>query len=225
MTDEANALISEERYFRRLATAYVRGKASQSEAWPGGDQELLSTAERQVNQPLSAFKRTMGLARVDRVLGILRGIAPENLLDIGPGRGAYLWPLLDVFQELRVHCVDLRASSVERIETIRRGGIPNVSAEIMDATNLTFGDGSFDVVTALEVLEHIRDYSCAVRELVRVARRFVVFSVPSKSDDNPRHLRLFTPAELQSVFQDAGAISVKIDYVPNHTVGIARCYS
>ena len=41
-----------------------------------------------------------------RVLGTLRGIAPTHLLDIGTGRGVFLWPLLDAFPSLMVTAVE-----------------------------------------------------------------------------------------------------------------------
>jgi SAM-dependent methyltransferase len=43
---------------------------------------------------------------------------------------------------------------------------------------LPFARGSFDAVLCLEVLEHLEDPAAAVRELMRVARKAVVLSVP-----------------------------------------------
>ncbi len=60
------------------------------------------------------------------------------------------------------------------------------------------------------------------REAVRVARRFVVASTPSKPDDNPEHIQLFDGARLERLFLDAGAASVSIDYVLNHIIAVAR---
>lgn len=72
---------------------------------------------------LHKFKRTMKLSRVQRVLGILRGFQPSNLLDIGSGRGTFLWPLLDSFPWLPVMGVDILERRVEDILAVRRGGI------------------------------------------------------------------------------------------------------
>ena len=73
----------------------------------------------------------------------------------------------------------------------------------------------------LEVLEHLVEPARAVRELVRVARRFVVASVPSKEDDNPEHIQLFDGAALERMFTDAGARSVTVTYVRGHIVCVA----
>jgi 2-polyprenyl-3-methyl-5-hydroxy-6-metoxy-1,4-benzoquinol methylase len=70
---------------------------------------------------LHKFKRTMNLARVRKVLGILRGLQPSDMLDIGSGRGAFLWPLLDAFPGLPVTAVDLLDRRVADIEAVRRG--------------------------------------------------------------------------------------------------------
>lgn len=87
---------------------------------------------------------------------------------------------------------------------------------------LPFPDRAFDVVTCLEVLEHLDQPDRAASELVRVGRRFVIASVPSKPDDNPEHIQLFTDRSLRDLFLDRGAQSVKTQYVPNHILCIAR---
>jgi hypothetical protein len=80
----------------------------------------------------------------------------------------------------------------------------------------------FDVSTALEVLEHQHDPLPLAREAVRIAARFVIVTVPSKEDDNPEHIQLFTGESLNALLFKAGAQSVKIDYVLNHMIAIAR---
>jgi hypothetical protein len=85
----------EDRYFVRPATAFVLGKramGAEVELPPAlVDRSCDALTEDQQRQVIDAgltaglrlhkFKRTMGLARVERVLGILRGLAPECLLD------------------------------------------------------------------------------------------------------------------------------------------------
>src|ERR1700733_13410363 len=54
----------------------------------------------------TSSKANSELPRVQRVLGSLRRLAPDNLLDIGSGRGTFLWPLLAAFLQLPVTSVD-----------------------------------------------------------------------------------------------------------------------
>jgi hypothetical protein len=51
------------------------------------------------------FKSNTQLLRVQRVLGILKGLPPKSLL--GVGSDAFLWPLLDAFPDLSVSAVVL----------------------------------------------------------------------------------------------------------------------
>jgi hypothetical protein len=77
------------------------------------------------------------------------------------------------------------------------------------------------VVTVLEVLEHLERPEAAAREVLRVARRAVIASVPSREDNNPQHVRLFDRASLTALFAGAGARRIKIDYVLNHMICVA----
>ena len=69
---------------------------------------------------------------------------------------------------------------------------------------------------ALEVLEHIPDVESAVRAAVRMARRYVVVTVPSKPDDNPEHIHLLTKERLTELFEAAGCRRLHFDGVPGH---------
>src|SRR5829696_7747229 len=90
----------------------------------------------------------------------------------------------------------------------------SLTAEHCDTTQLPFDDAQFDVVTLLEVLEHIPDTAAALKQACRVARRFVVLSVPSKPDNNPEHIHLFDAAQLESLLGRAGVGHVRFTYVP-----------
>lgn len=207
--------IDPERYFADLAWAFLRGHL------PGaGDGEALLAAARGAGLRWNKFKRKLGPPRVSHVLAMLDGIDPTSVLDIGSGRGAFLWPLVARFEQLEVTAVDRLAHRVADIEAVRAGGIARVRAQLGDVTALSFDEAAFDVVTILEVLEHLHDPLAAARETLRVARRFVIASVPSHEDDNPEHIRLFTRASLTELFEQAGAARVRITYVLNHMVAL-----
>ena len=213
-------MVDAERLYIELAAAYVRGKLP--EAASDLDDEKLLELGRAAGLKLHRFKRTIELPRVRAVLGILRGIAPHTLLDIGSGRGVFLWPLLDAFPELWVTAIEPDARRRAHLEAVRQGGIDRLSVLAANAQQLACADGAFDVVTALEVLEHQVNPMSLAREAVRVARRFIVVSVPSKPDDNPEHVQLFTGSTLAELLKEAGAANVRVDYVLNHIIAVAR---
>jgi len=222
----------DERYFLDLAAAFVRGKLGgrlqqgDEDLWVKPLSELSVIQQEQLYQQglraglrMHKFKRTMALPRVQRVFGILKGLQPESLLDIGSGRGAFLWPLLTEFPQLAVTGVDQRQDRVNDITAVRKGGVDRLQAHAMDGCHLRFAHQSFDVVTLLEVLEHISEAQKALDEAVRVASRCVIISVPSKADDNPEHIHLLSKERLQSMIEAAGA-RPKFEAVLNHIIAI-----
>ncbi len=111
---------------------------------------------------------------------------------------------------------------VADINAVRVGGISGLRALEMDASEMQLADDYVDVITMLEVLEHMPSPQKAALEAVRIARRFVVSSVPSKADDNPEHIHLFDKNGLETLFLSAGAKSVRIEFVLNHMIAVAK---
>jgi len=208
----------ERRYYLDLAAASVRGKVPDAVNLPSAEAVRLGL---RAGLRLHSFKRTGELPRVRRVLGMLRGLAPRDLLDIGSGRGVFLWPLLDAFPELPVLALDRDRRHIEDLHAVARGGIKRLTVLAGDVCRLPLVDRSVDGVAILEVLEHLTEPARAVAEAVRVARRFIVVSVPSKEDDNPEHIHLFTNESLHALFRAAGARRVRFESVLNHRLALA----
>jgi ubiquinone/menaquinone biosynthesis C-methylase UbiE len=166
---------------------------------------------------LHHFKRVEPLLpRVKRVLGMLKGLMPKTLLDVGSGRGAFLWPLLDCLPELETIAVDTNLHRLNAIQMVYKGGISRLIPLAMDVTQLALRNRAVEVVTILEVLEHLQDPERAVHEVVRTAQRFIIASVPSKADDNPQHINKFSAADLEQLFSASGAKKIDFSYVLNH---------
>lgn len=223
-------------YYLTLAAAFARGRCALGEPLNLPDElqngllEDLSTEELatvfqvglEAGLKLHKFKRTGGLPRVRRVFGVLQSLSPSGLLDVGSGRGVFLWPLLDQFPGLPVTVIDHDPIRARDLEAVHLGGVERLTVREMDATQLQFADNSFDVTTLLEVLEHIPNVERAISEAVRVSRRFVVLSVPSKPDDNPEHIHLLNEPRLREVFAAAGVPRLNCDYVLGHLVAVAN---
>lgn len=209
-----------ERYYLELAAAFVRGRRPDAPALPHG--ELLAWGEAQ-GLKLHKFKRAAELPRVRAVLGLLRGlILPDGaLLDVGSGRGVFLWTLLDQLPELQVTAVDIDPLRVRDLGAVRDGGISRLTPLLADVRALDLPPRSQDVVTFLEVLEHLDQPETALQRALSVARQALILSVPSKEDDNPEHIHLFDEARLRAMLAAAGARRVRVSYVPGHIIALA----
>lgn len=220
-------------YYQQFAAAYIRGKGRDRyvdqpafvknlETLSTDDLTLLFQIARENKWKLHRFKRNAELPRVRKVLGMLQALQPKSLLDGGSGRGVFLWPLLDTFPDLPVHCVDILDYRVADINALQAGGIQRVSAAKQNLTTLNFPDNHFDVVTLLEVLEHIPDAANAFQEALRVTKRFLIVSVPSKPDENPEHIHLIDENRIGQFLADLPVKNIKFEYVPNHMIALVK---
>jgi SAM-dependent methyltransferase len=102
---------------------------------------------------------------------------PQSLLDVGCGEGVltHKWAQR-LGDERRVVGIDLDDPALHA-EWAKRTA-PNLEYRVMKAENLPFADGEFDAATAIEVLEHVPDAEHTVAEMARVARRWLLVSVP-----------------------------------------------
>ena len=202
------------RYISRLAEAYQRGHRT-----------MYSNSSEAPEIKLHYFKIKEDLPRVQAVMSFIRAIVPagqcNNLLDVGSGRGAFLFPLMRDFPDLEIQSIDILPHRVEFLECLRMGGISNLTAKLEDICIADYRDTSYDVVSLLEVLEHIPEAEKALRNAVRIARNYVIVSVPSKEDDNPEHIHLFSVGQMSEMLLNAGCRKVKTVAVNGHNIFIA----
>jgi 2-polyprenyl-3-methyl-5-hydroxy-6-metoxy-1,4-benzoquinol methylase len=102
---------------------------------------------------------------------------PQSLLDVGCGEGVltHQWAQR-LGDERRVVGIDLDDPALH-VEWAKRTA-PNLEYRVMKAENLPFADDEFDAATAIEVLEHVPDAEHTVAEMARVAKRWLLVSVP-----------------------------------------------
>ena len=101
----------------------------------------------------------------------------QSLLDVGCGEGVltHRWAQR-MGDQRRVVGIDLDDPALHA-EWAKRAA-PNLEYRVMKAENLPFADGEFDAATAIEVLEHVPDAEHTVAEMARVAKRWLLVSVP-----------------------------------------------
>lgn len=232
------AEMTEEKYNVKYALAAVRGGIKRFGIRTDGIEQILRKPLCELTQEeqsellcigeraqikLYYFKRSdRQLPRVNKVLGFLKGICFDSLLDVGSGRGVFLLPFLDEFPRATVRSIDILDKRIDLLSDLATGGIDRLSVEKADICSKPYDDGSFDVVTMLEVLEHIPSVEAAIRSAVSIARKYVVVTVPSKEDDNPEHIHLLTKDKLTAYFNDCGVERLSFDGVPGHLFMIAR---
>lgn len=127
-----------------------------------------------------------------------------RILDVGCGTGANL-KMLSEFGD--AEGVDI---SEDALDFCRARGLDNV--RLGAAEDLPYEDGTFDLVTALDVVEHLDDDVGGLREMRRVLRpggRVLIF-VPTfmwlwgVQDEVSHHRRRYTLPELRRAMTEAG---------------------
>jgi 2-polyprenyl-3-methyl-5-hydroxy-6-metoxy-1,4-benzoquinol methylase len=102
--------------------------------------------------------------------------APDSILDVGCGEGVLTAQWADKLGDRRIVGIDLDDPKLKAEWEQRRRA--NLEYRVEDATHLSFADGEFDMATAIEVLEHVPEPERTVSEMARVAKRWVLVSVP-----------------------------------------------
>jgi 2-polyprenyl-3-methyl-5-hydroxy-6-metoxy-1,4-benzoquinol methylase len=107
---------------------------------------------------------------------LLDGADPSSLLDVGCGEGVLVQRWARRLQPRRVVGIDLEEDSIQAGWAEHRA--PNLEYRTMAAERLPFADDEFDLVAAIEVLEHVPDPVATLGEMARCAQRHLLVSVP-----------------------------------------------
>jgi ubiquinone/menaquinone biosynthesis C-methylase UbiE len=101
---------------------------------------------------------------------------PASVLDVGCGEGVLTTRWAERSGDSRIVGIDLPDPKLEA--HWRDSSRENLEFTTGRAEQLPFERDEFDLVAAIETLEHVSDPERAVAELARVARRHVLVSVP-----------------------------------------------
>ncbi len=110
------------------------------------------------------------------VYKILKPLKVDSVLDVGCGEGI----TLDKFEKEGIgkslHGIDYSDDALK----IGKKIYPNLNLKKGDIYDIKEKDNSYDLVMATEVLEHLDDPQKALKELIRVSKRYVLLSVPNE---------------------------------------------
>jgi 2-polyprenyl-3-methyl-5-hydroxy-6-metoxy-1,4-benzoquinol methylase len=112
-------------------------------------------------------------ARLDRLFA---HAGPRSVLDVGCGEGVLTYRWAERLGEKPIVGIDLADPKLAAEWRTRRR--ENLEFRTLSGEDLPFGDGSFDLAAAIEVLEHVPDPEHTLTEMARVAARHILVSVP-----------------------------------------------
>ena len=157
---------------------------------------------------------------VDWVMQRYPGRHDLRILDVGCGTGMMLVEMARLGQAQGIDASD------EALGFCRRRGLTAVQKG--NVLQLPFADGSFDVLTGVDILEHIDDDVGAVREWRRVLKpggRLFLF-VPahrwlwSLQDEISGHRRRYTASGLKRVVEEGGLTVERQSYVSTYLLPV-----
>jgi SAM-dependent methyltransferase len=138
---------------------------------------------------------------------------PIKMLNIGCGTGGTIELLSRHSKEL----VNIDVSK-EAIKYMKKGGH---KATHVNGTRLPFKENTFDMIVALDVLEHIKDEDLALNEWLRVLKKdgSLLITVPahkwlwSGHDNSLEHFRRYSKKSLTDKIESAGFVNIRSSYM------------
>jgi ubiquinone/menaquinone biosynthesis C-methylase UbiE len=145
----------------------------------------------------------------------------DSLADIGCGSGLFLNHIKKNQRVSSLVGVDFSENAMLTLTTSKKVG---------NITKIPLESNSYDMISALEVLEHLDldEYSKAKEELARVSKKYILISVPFDEDlelefvqcpycrsrfNRSHHKRSFTTEDVEKLLEEQGYESVSIEYI------------
>lgn len=110
----------------------------------------------------------------------------QKILDVGCSNGGLLKYLSDTFPSSSLYAVDVGEFFVKNAQNL----VPRASCFTAVVEELPFLDGTFDVVIAGEVLEHVLDIEIALAQIVRVLKPGGILLATTPRDEDYDHRRV-----------------------------------
>lgn len=138
----------------------------------------------------------------------------DRILDVGFGLG-YGMTILSI-KAKEIYGVDVDPIVYEYCNNMLVGKNPKIKKlAVYDGYNLDYPDNYFDIITCVDVLEHVEDYHRFLDELLRVSKRGVYINTPNRRpeytnpDGTPKnywHLREWQQPELDEILKQHGEV-------------------
>jgi 2-polyprenyl-3-methyl-5-hydroxy-6-metoxy-1,4-benzoquinol methylase len=137
-----------------------------------------------------------------------------RVLDVGSGLG-YGLNILSI-KAKEINGIDIDSKAFNHCQNTIVGRNPKLNhLSIYDGYNLPFSDECFDIVTCVDVIEHVENYDKLIAEMLRVSKRGVFLSTPNRRpeytnpDGTPKnywHLREWSFQEFDRIARSHGNV-------------------
>ena len=182
----------------------------------------------ETGSPIRKFWHREKFAAVIRYLP-----ANGKLLDVGCGPGVFLFMTKQMRPELNCEGIDISTSQIEFAKSQMNDSQKGLDFKVVNSEHLPYEDNSFDVVTTIEVLEHLHPYdamkiSNEVRRVLAPDGEWIVTTPNYKSfwplielilnkvspvKYEEQHISKFVPNSLAKFVEAAGFDIISIESV------------
>ena len=137
--------------------------------------EYFDQFQTQKYRAKNPVKRALIKRFVDEVTRLFHdGGAPESVLEIGIGEGFLSGHLSGIHPKTKFSGVDIQDSDLELL----RAKFPHIAAHHGNIYDLSALPGGYDLVICAEVLEHVTEPERALAQIVALAPKRVILTVP-----------------------------------------------
>ena len=134
---------------------------------------------------------------------VCRRLRFSSVLDVGCGPGLFLEEVRSRYSSARLAGVDISATAIRQA----RKRLPDAELCAMDIVS-EVPDGCYDLITMIDVAEHIDDDLTALRNLERVCRRYLVICTLEGRmrafESEIGHVRNYRSGELERKLRESG---------------------
>lgn len=123
--------------------------------------------------PIQRFLLNLFYKNVFALLGKVR---PDSILDVGCGEGFTLHKLQQQGIGEKLEGIEYQKKAI----ALGKKQYPDIVIKQGSIDKLPYKDNAFDLVLCTEVLEHMDNPEKALKELVRVSKKYVLLSVPNE---------------------------------------------
>lgn len=132
----------------------------------------------QTRNPISRSLVSGFLEKLEELFSATSGVG--SVLEVGAGSGDLTeMSLMKSFPEVEITAIDVVPAMVDEM-TSKFAENENIRIAQENLEDLSFGDDSFDFIVACEVLEHVTEPVKSLKEMYRVAKKYVLISTPNE---------------------------------------------